>query len=296
MALKDGFAPVSNPMFDGLTPAQDSHHKMKTIDDKNVVITGGAAGIGKRMALRFARQKANLAVIDIDPNRLSQTEKELKTFGKRIQIYRCDVSLRNQIEQTADRIKTDFISTDILINNAGVVTGKSILDISFEDLKRNLDINLMAVIWMTRQFLPEMIARNTGHIVNIASAAGLIGLPGLSDYCATKFGVVGFSEALRLEMKKSAPGVKVTCICPSFIATGMFAGVKPPLLSPWLDPDRVAGKIVRTILNKRAYLKTPFIVKLIPFFRVLPAPVLDRISRLAGLDRAMNAFKGHPSG
>ena len=154
----------------------------------------------------------------------------------------------------------------------------------------------MAVIWMTRQFIPEMVAKNTGHIVNISSAAGLTGLPGLSDYCATKFGVVGFSEALRLEMKKSAPGVKVTCICPSFIATGMFAGVKPPLLSPWLDPDRVAGKIVRTILNERAYLKTPFIVKLIPFFRVLPAPVLDRISRLAGLDRAMDAFKGHPSG
>jgi all-trans-retinol dehydrogenase (NAD+) len=155
---------------------------------------------------------------------------------------------------------------------------------------------LMAVIWMTKQFLPKMITRNAGHIVNIASAAGLIGLPGLSDYCAAKFGVVGFSDALRLEMKKSGQGVKVTCICPSFIATGMFAGVKPPLFSPWLDPDRVAEKIVQTILNERAYLKTPFIVKLIPLFKGLPAPVFDRISRLAGLDRAMDAFKGHPSG
>jgi all-trans-retinol dehydrogenase (NAD+) len=147
---------------------------------------------------------------------------------------------------------------------------------------------------MTKQFLPEMIARNSGSIVNVASAGGLIGVPGMADYCAAKFGVVGFSEALRLEMKKFGyAGVKVTCICPSFTTTGMFAGVKPPLFSPWLDPDRLADQIVRTILRGRAYLKVPLMVKLVPFFKCLPTPLFDRIGKIMGLDRVMDNFRGH---
>ena len=267
---------------------------MKTLENKNVIITGGASGIGKLMALRFAGRRANLAIIDIDETRLTSTEKELKKFTVRILTYRGDVSRKDQIEQIADRIKKDFNFIDILVNNAGVVTGKPVLDTRFEDLKKGLDINLMAVIWMTKQFLSEMIARNTGHIVNIASAAGLIGVPGLADYCAAKFGVVGFSDALRLEMKKLGyHGIKVSCICPSFIATGMFAGVKPPLFSPWLDPERVANEIVRTILRERTYLKIPFIVNLIPLFRCLPAPLFDRLGKIMGLDRVMDNFRGH---
>jgi len=267
---------------------------MKTLKKKNVVITGGASGIGKRLALRFARQKSNLAIIDIDGTRLMNTEKELKPFNVRIQTYRCDVSQQNQIEQIADRIKKDFNFIDILINNAAVVTGKPVLDAHLEDLKKTLDTDLMAVIFMTKQFLSEMVARNSGHIVNVASAAGLVAVPGMADYCAAKFGVVGFSDALRLEMKKYGyHGVKVSCICPSFIATGMFAGVKPPLFSSWLDPDRVAYEIIRTILRDRAYLKIPFTVKLIPFFKCLPTPLLDRLGKMMGLDRAMNNFRGH---
>jgi all-trans-retinol dehydrogenase (NAD+) len=267
---------------------------MKTLENKNVIITGGASGIGKKMALRLARLGANLAIIDIDETRLTNTEKEMGAFSARILTYRCDVSQKNQIEQIAGRIKKDFNFIDILINNAGVVTGKPILDTRFEDLKKNFDTNLMAVIWMTIQFLPEMIARNSGSVVNVASAAGLIGVPGMADYCAAKFGVVGFSEALRLEMKKFGyTGVKVNCICPSFTTTGMFAGVKPPLFSPWLDPDRLADQIVRTIVRGRAYLKVPFMVKLVPFFKCLPTSLLDRIGKIMGLDRVMDNFRGH---
>ena len=142
-----------------------------------------------------------------------------------------------------------------------------------------------------------MTARNSGHIVNIASAAGLIGVPGLVDYCAAKYAVVGFSDALRLEMKKQGyTGVKVTCVCPSFIATGMFAGAKPPWLSPWLDPDAISKKIVQSIQKERAYLKAPLIIKLIPFFKGLPAPLLDRLVSIMRLDRTMDAFKGSKTG
>jgi all-trans-retinol dehydrogenase (NAD+) len=267
---------------------------MKTLEGKNVVITGGASGIGKKMALRIARQKANLAIVDIDGTRLMNTQKELETFRVRIHTYRCDVSQQNQIEQIADRIKNDFNFIDVLINNAAVVTGKPVLDTRLEDFKKTLDTDLMAVIFMTKQFLSEMVARNTGHIVNVASAAGLVGVPGMADYCAAKFGVVGFSEVLRREMKKFGyHGVKVSCICPSFITTGMFAGVRPPLFSTWLGPDRVAYEIVRTIMRERAYLRIPFIVKLIPLLKCLPIPLFDRLGKMMGLDRAMDNFRGH---
>ena len=270
---------------------------MKNLKNKNVVITGGASGIGRKMALLLARRRANLAIMDIDMLRLTETKNELKPLANRIEIYECDVSQKKEIEKISHQINADFPRIDILINNAGVVTGKSFLDTSDADLVRNMEINLMAVMRMTRQFLPTMTARNSGHIVNIASAAGLIGVPGLVDYCAAKHAVVGFSDALRLEMKKLGyRGVKVTCICPSFITTGMFAGVKPPLLSPWLDPDVISKKIVQSIQRERAYLKAPLIIKLIPFFKGLPAPLLDRLVSIMRLDRTMDAFKGSKTG
>ncbi len=266
---------------------------MKNLNNKNVIITGGAAGIGRKMAEHLARHRANLVLIDIDKTRLAETEHELRPLGTRIKIYPCDVARKTEIEKISHQIKADFAFIDILINNAGVVTGKSFLDTHDAVLDRNLAVNLMAVIWMTKQFLPAMAAKNSGHIVNIASATGLIGVSGLVDYCAAKFALVGFSDALRLEMKKYGyNGVKVACICPSFIRTGMFAGAKPPLFSPWLDPDTVAKKIVRAIQKERPYLITPFIVKLLPFFKGLPAPLFDKLVRMTGLDRTMEMFTG----
>ncbi len=269
---------------------------MKNLNHKNVIITGGASGIGRKMAVRLARQKANLAIIDIDKTRLAETQKDLKPLDSRVEIYECDVSQKKEIEKISTQIKADYPRIDILINNAGVVTGRSFLETSDAELARNVDINLMAVIWMTKLFLPAMAASNSGHIVNIASAAGLIGIPGLVDYCAAKFAVVGFSDALRLEMKKHGHHrVKVTCVCPSFTRTGMFAGAKPPLFSPWLDPDTVAKRIVQAIQKERAYLKAPVIVKLIPFVKGLPAPLLDKLGGIIGLERTMEMFSGRKS-
>ncbi|MBU0994401.1 MAG: SDR family oxidoreductase, partial [Proteobacteria bacterium] len=205
---------------------------MKSLAGKTVVITGAGSGIGKRMALICAREKANLAILDINEKNLKDTETDIKGLSARVQAYRCDVSRKEDIETAVKAIKKDFQSIDVLINNAGIVNGKSILDSSFEDIKRTIDINLMGVIWMTKCILPEMVNRNNGHIVNIASAAGLLAIPKMADYCATKFAVVGFSDALRMEMKKfGSKGVKVTCVCPSIIDTGMFTGFKAPLLN-----------------------------------------------------------------
>lgn len=259
-----------------------------------VVLTGGAAGIGREMAGEFAREKANLAILDVNDRVLEAAVEQLKATGIRVKGYQCDVSDPKQVENVAEQIRSDFPIVDILVNNAGIVVGKPAAEVSYAELRRIVDINLVGVMWMTRQFIGPMMANNRGHVVNIASAAGLLAVPRLSDYCATKFAVVGYSEALRMEMKKyGCPGVKVSCICPSVIDTGMFTGFTPPLLNPLLEPKAVARKIIRTVKREKDYLMIPFMVKLLPLFKVLPASWVNRLVALTGANRAMDHFVGH---
>lgn len=266
---------------------------MKALNGKIVVITGGASGIGREMALAFGRERAKLAILDLNSKMLSDTLERLRTEGIEARGYLCDVSDPQAVEQVAARICEDFPSVDVLVNNAGIVVGKPAAETSYEDMRRVVDINLLGVMWTTRQFLGEMMARNSGHIVNIASAGGLLAVPVLADYSATKFAVVGYSDALRMEMKKyGCPGVKISCICPSVIDTGMFKGFTPPLLNPWLKPEDVARKVVRTVKREKDYLKIPFMVKMIPLFKVLPSSWVDRLAALTGTNRGMDHFAG----
>jgi len=266
---------------------------MKALNGKIVAITGGASGIGREMALAFAREEAHLALLDIDPEQLDATVAELTSLGTTVNGYRCDVSNSEDVARVAAKILEDFEHVDVLVNNAGIVIGKPAAEVSYEELRRIVDINTLGVMWVTRQFLGDMMTRNSGHIVNIASASGLLGVPRQTDYCATKFAVVGYSDALRMEMKKfGCRGVKVSCICPSVIDTGMFAGFTPPLLNPLLNPADVARKIVRTVKRERDYLKVPFMVKMIPFFKVLPPSWVDWMVALTGTNKAMDHFVG----
>lgn len=267
---------------------------MRDLAGKNIVITGGAAGIGRQMAIAFAGEKANVAILDINEKMLDETVDQLQRRGVEIKGYGCDVSVPQKVEQVAMQVLTDFKAVDVLVNNAGIVVGKPAADISYDELRRVVDVNLLGVMWTTRQFIGDMMQRNYGHIVNIASASGLLAVPRLSDYCATKFAVVGYSDALRMEMKKfGCPGVKVSCICPSVIDTGMFKGFTLPLLNPMLKSRDVARQVVRTVRRERVYLKIPFMVKMIPFFKLLPASWVDRLVVLTGADRAMDHFVDH---
>ncbi|MFZ5573517.1 MAG: SDR family oxidoreductase [Thermodesulfobacteriota bacterium] len=267
---------------------------MKNLAKKVVAITGAAAGIGKEMALLFAAEKASLALMDINEKQLEVTAGELAGYGVTVRKYVCNVADKDKVEAVCAEIKRDFGFVDVLVNNAGIVVGKSIEDSSYEEIRRTIDVNLTGLIWLTKQFLPEMTRRNSGHIVNIASAAGMLAIPLLGDYCATKFAVVGFTDALRMEMKKFGhAGVKTTCVCPSIIDTGMFTGFKPPLLNPLLQPKEVARRVVDAVKMEKTYVKMPFMVNLIPLFKFLPAPFVDWLGDILGTTRSMDHFKGH---
>lgn len=261
---------------------------------RTAVITGAGTGIGKLMARYFAAEKVNVALVDIQKEAIDEVAEEIRKQGGRASSYLCDISNRNQVATTTDAIKKDYGNVDLLVNNAGIVIGRKFTDLTIEEMEKTMQVNYWGHLYFTKEFLPDMIRRKQGTVVNIASAGGLLGMPSLTDYSAAKFAEVGFSEALRRELKKDQlKGVKVICVCPYVIDTGMFAGFKPMILNPLLKPEYVARKIVAAVKNDKAYVMLPpFSMFLMRFIKLLPTSFLDWSLQVTGLQDSMNAFKG----
>jgi all-trans-retinol dehydrogenase (NAD+) len=271
---------------------------VKAIQDKVVLITGAASGIGRLMALDFAGRGARVAVWDLNGGALKALEDEARERGLVIQTMVCDISDRNAVYRQAEALLGDLGPVDILINNAGVVSGSTFLETPDEKIIKTINVNVLAVFWVCKAFLPVMIQRNTGHIVNIASAAGIIGVTGLADYSASKFAVFGFDEAIRMELRRLGSAVRTTVVCPFFIDTGMFAGVQTrfPLLLPILKSEYAARKIVAAVLKNRHRLLMPPFVYLVYVLRLLPTAVLDAVAGFFGINRSMDHFTGRDGG
>lgn len=265
---------------------------MKTFEKKNVILTGAATGIGRLMALMLSEEKANLALIDIDRGRLEQTLEEVAANGVKARAYVCDISNKKNIDRIMKRINSDFDRIDVLINNAGIVAGKLVKDLEFDDIDRTIKVNFVGGAYLTKLVLPDMMKRDSGHICNIASAMGLTGVPRMGEYVASKFAIVGFTDTLRMELKKYGyKGIKTLVVCPSGIDTGMFAGYKAPIMSPLLKPEKVARKTLLAIRKNKTYLKLPLIVKFIPSMKLFPAGTQDIMARMTGLLSSMDHFK-----
>lgn len=157
--------------------------------------------------------------------------------AENIHVMHVDVSKRTSITESAQSAKATFGYVSILINNAGIVSGKETLDLTDAMIERTMHVNTISHLHTIREFLPDMIANKRGHVVTIASMAALCGIPALPDYCASKSGAKAIDESLRLELKKSGNWryVKTTCICPYFINTGMFDGAKIAFPMYFLD-------------------------------------------------------------
>ncbi len=264
---------------------------MTELRDAHVVITGAASGLGRRMALGVAQRGGTLSLWDVNGAGLDAVVAEVTSLGGRAQPVVCDISDRGAVYSAAAGIADPV---DVLINNAGVVNGKSLLEIPDEQIERSLQINTHSLFWMTKAFLPAMIERNRGHIVTIASAAGLIGVPRLTDYCASKFAAVGLDESLRVELRKRAPGVRTTVVCPYYIDTGMFDGVKTrfSFLLPILKEEKVADKILKAVERDRPRLQMPALVHSIPLLRLFPVHLFDAIARFMGISASTDDFVG----
>jgi len=192
---------------------------MKYFQDKVAIVTGAGSGIGKELAKELARQGAKLAVTDIVPERVDQVVKELKEMGAEAKGYPVDHSDLAKVKDFAQKFFSDWNEIDVLCLNAGVGLGGKIEQHTIEDWEWIINNNLWSVIYMLQLFLPKMIERQAGKILITASGAGLIGIPGTTPYCTTKFALVGLAESLRAELSKYQ--INVSVLCPGIINTNI---------------------------------------------------------------------------
>ncbi|XP_036452268.1 epidermal retinol dehydrogenase 2 [Colossoma macropomum] len=271
--------------------------RRKSVAGETVLLSGAGSGLGRLMALEFARLGARLVLWDIDEEGNKETARLIKEeYGTRAHTYTCDCSKREEVYKVADQVKREVGDVTILVNNAGIVTGKKFLQSPDALLQKTMEVNSMAHFWMYKAFLPAMIAGNHGHLVSIASSAGLVGVSGLADYCASKFAAVGFAESVGLELLAAGcDGVKTTIVCPFFINTGMFDGAntKWPRLMPILDPEYVCRKIVDAVRRDQVLLCLPRSMYLVIALKnILPVKVGLLLGAYLGAFDFMAKFKG----
>ncbi|NXU39705.1 RDHE2 dehydrogenase, partial [Drymodes brunneopygia] len=271
--------------------------RKKNVSGEIVLITGAGSGVGRLLALKFARLGATVVLWDINQEGLNCTVKLARENGAgRVHSYVCDCSKRQDVYRVADQVKKEVGDVSILINNAGIVIGKRFLDSPDSLIEKTMEVNTMAHFWTYKAFLPAMIAANRGHLVSMASCAGLCGASQLSDYCASKFAAVGFAESIDMEMRTLRnTGVKTTIVCPFVINTGMFDGLKSkcPSVLPILDAEYVAERIISAVRQNQEVLLIPrigYILYFLKSFLPVKATVL-LLDYLANLD-GMTNFKG----
>jgi NADP-dependent 3-hydroxy acid dehydrogenase YdfG len=195
---------------------------MKTLDEKVVVITGAASGIGRALAIDVARRHARVAISDIDEPGLAETVDLVKAAGAReVRSDRLDVADRAAFAAYAQGVAEHFGRVDVVVNNAGVALSGDVEDLEYADMDWIIGINFWGVVHGTKEFLPHLIASGDGHLVNMSSLFGLLSMPGQSMYNAAKYAVRGFSEALREEILMAGHPVRVTVVHPGGIKTAI---------------------------------------------------------------------------
>ena len=269
-----------------------------TIDGARVLITGAGSGIGRLMALdAAARGAAEILIWDLSADSGDAVRDEITAVGGQARSFEVNVADSAQVETVAERTGP----VDILINCAGIVTGKKLLDADADAIRRVYDVNTLALYWTTKAFLPGMLERDRGAVVTIASAAGLTGVARQTDYSASKWAAVGFTESLRSELRAEGSRVGTLVVCPFYINTGMFDGVRTkfPRLLPILEETDVSTRVLDAVESGREQLVMPPLVRLVPGVRLLPTRAFDTVMDFLGVNQTMDHFTGRtrqPSG
>ncbi|HEV7791734.1 MAG TPA: SDR family oxidoreductase [Pseudonocardia sp.] len=237
---------------------------MKNFTDRVAVITGAGSGIGRALALDLAGRGARLALSDVDEVAVADTAARCEKLGAQARGYQLDVSDRAAMTAHADQVVAEFGRVNLVVNNAGVALMATVEEMSYEDFDWIVGINFWGVVHGTKAFLPHLIASGDGHLVNISSVFGFVGVPTQSAYNATKFAVRGFTEALRQEMLLEKRRVGVSCVHPGGIRTNIARDARAPENSTSLQratdfsriarttPEQAAKTILRGVERKRA--------------------------------------------
>ncbi|MBN1470671.1 MAG: SDR family oxidoreductase [Syntrophaceae bacterium] len=198
----------------------------KRFPQKRIIITGAGSGLGKALALEFAKMKWNVVIAEINDSRAQETADEIKALGAKAIVSHCDVTKSADLEKTVETAKKELGGVDIMINNAGVSAGGYMEKTSLEDWEWILNINLKSVIYGCRAVIPLLKKQKSGYVINVASSAGLVCLPEMCSYNMTKAGVIAISDTLRTEL--SPLGIGVSVACPTFIKTNLMDQFRSP--------------------------------------------------------------------
>lgn len=265
-----------------------------TFKDKIILITGAGTGIGKLMAERFAALGGIILLTARRVEVVDAIAAAIRSDGGRAFAYTLDVADIGTFPAFRESIVREHGTIDFLVNNAGIVHGGAFETVPLSDHLETMQVNTHGLIALTHAFLPHLLLRPRAHIINIASASGFISLPFGASYAASKWAVVGFSDSLRLELNaRGHTNVSVTTVCPSYISTGMFDGVKSPLFSPMLTPDKLVNAVIKGIGRRRAFVMAPYMVNWIEFGKgVLPRTLWDWFARAIGISTSMSTWHG----
>jgi len=194
---------------------------VKSFENKVAAITGAGSGIGRALALELGRQNCNLALSDVNEQGLLGTVEQVRKLGVRVTSQRVDVADREAVYAWADKVVDEHAKVNLIFNNAGVALASTVEGMSYGDFEWLMDVNFWGVVYGTKAFLPRLKASGDGHIINISSVFGLVGIPSQSAYNSAKFAVRGFTESLRQELDMMSYGVSASSVHPGGIKTGI---------------------------------------------------------------------------
>lgn len=259
------------------------------VSGKRALVTGAGAGLGRAIAHALSRAGARVVVTDVDGERAAAVATELKTDG-----FALDVTSNEQVAAVREQVVAGG-PVDLLVNNAGVVFGGPFLDVPMAKHAATIAVNLTGLLNVTHALLPALLGRPEAHLVNIASASALVPLPWGATYAATKAAVVSFSESLREELRVMGQRhVSITAVCPSYIATGLFAGARPARMTWMLTPESVASAVVRAVERKQELVILPWTARLLySVAGTLPAGLHRRLCASLNVSTSMIGWHGH---
>ena len=255
----------------------------KSFAGQSVLVTGGARGMGALYCWRFAAMGCTVHCVDVDEAATNALVGELTDAGHNAHAHICDVRDWDKLTDLKEIVEKDR-PLDLLINNAGVYVGRLLVDLTPKHIAFVLDVNLLGQMYVTKQFLPGMLERGQGHIINITSIAGYLSATHGSDYAASKWGAIGFSECLQQEL--DGTNVQCTFVCPWLVRTPLFSGVhiKFPSILGVLEPETVVDAV---ILGAQENQERVFIPKYILNLMVISRAILPKT-----IFKAVNVFLG----
>ncbi|GMR54126.1 hypothetical protein PMAYCL1PPCAC_24321, partial [Pristionchus mayeri] len=226
--------------------------KYKDVTGEIILITGAANGLGRLMAIRLSTRGATLVLWDRDEKGLKNTQEECAKGECTVKVYTVDMLSRESIAMAADRVKREVGPVNILINNAGIGIGGKVLEMAEDDIRKTIELNMMCHFWMAREFLPEMLDRDSGQIATVASMGGIfVSAQDMIPYCASKFGAMAIQEGLENESAcMGKHGVRFTTICPAYFQSNLLDNLTTKLTMSVMTPEYVADCAIDAILRE----------------------------------------------